>query len=76
MTRNLLTIKQLADKHSAFSQAALRNYIFKSKPIVTSKGTIPGNGFDACMVRVGRKILIDESAFFSWIDRINGKEAA
>jgi hypothetical protein len=25
------------------------------------------NGFDACVVRIGRKILIDESAFFDWI---------
>jgi hypothetical protein len=72
MTRALLTIKQLSDKHKAFSQAALRNYIFKSKAVATNKGTIPGNGFDACMFRVGRKILIDETEFFNWIDGQQG----
>ncbi|MCX7111776.1 MAG: hypothetical protein NTX45_16940 [Proteobacteria bacterium] len=75
MTRNLLTIKQFSDRHKAFSQAAIRNYIFKAAPVITNKATIPGNGFDACMVRIGRKILIDEDAFFSWLDRINGKAA-
>lgn len=27
------------------------------------------NGFDACIRRVGRRVLIDESAFFQWVDR-------
>jgi hypothetical protein len=76
MTRNLLTINQLAAKHPAFTAPAIRNYIFKSSPVVTSKGTVPGNGFDSCIIRIGRKILIDEEKFFHWVDRINGKEAA
>ena len=24
------------------------------------------NGFDACLVRVGKRILVDEEAFFDW----------
>lgn len=26
------------------------------------------NGFNACVVRVGRSVLIDEAAFFEWVD--------
>lgn len=27
------------------------------------------NGFDACIVRVGRRLLINENAFFDWINK-------
>jgi hypothetical protein len=49
--------------------------IFNAQPRVTRKATIPGNGFDACMVRMGRKILIDEEKFFAWLDKQNDKAA-
>jgi len=29
------------------------------------------NGFNACIKRVGRRVLIDESAFFTWIENQN-----
>lgn len=73
--RTLLTVRQFAEKHSAFTQGSLRNLIFNAQPRVTRKATIPGNGFDACMVRMGRKILIDETKFFGWLDQQNGKAA-
>ena len=67
MTAKVLnTVRQHAEKFPAFSQASLRNLIFNAKT----------NGIDAALIRVGRKILIDEAAFFSWLDRINGKKAA
>jgi hypothetical protein len=67
MTAKVLnTVRQHAEKNPAFSQSSLRNLIFNAK----------ANGFDACLVRVGRKILIDEAAFFQWIDSQNGKRAA
>jgi hypothetical protein len=72
MTRNLLTINQFVAKHQAFTAPAIRNYIFKSSSVVTSKGTAPGNGFDSCIKRIGRKILLDENKFFQWIDNQNG----
>lgn len=25
------------------------------------------NGFDSCIVRVGRRLLVDEEAFFKWL---------
>ena len=64
----LLTVRQFSEKHAAFSQSSLRNLIFLSESRKTSKGTIPGNGLDIALVRLGRKVLIDESKFFQWID--------
>jgi hypothetical protein len=26
------------------------------------------NGFDTCIVRAGRRVLIDEQAFFKWLE--------
>lgn len=68
MARQLYTVPQFAERHAIFSEAALRNLIFKAEPRESSKGTIPGNGLASAIVRVGRKVLIDEAAFFSWID--------
>lgn len=30
------------------------------------------NGFDTCLVRVGRRILIDEERFFQWVETQEG----
>ena len=30
------------------------------------------NGFHKCVRRVGRRVLIDESAFFDWVDEQSG----
>jgi hypothetical protein len=65
-SKTLNTVRQHADKFPAFTQGALRNLIFNSK----------ANGFDAVMVRIGRRVLIDENAFFVWVDSLNRKEAA
>ena len=68
--RTLLTVRQFSEKHPAFSQGSLRNLIFLSKPRDTSRGTIHGNGMaDASvLVRLGRRLLIDELKFFQWLD--------
>jgi len=68
-TRTLSTVRQFSEKHPAFSQGAIRNLIFLADERKTSKGTIPGNGLSAALVRIGRKVLIDETRFFEWIDQ-------
>lgn len=70
--RILLSVRQFADKHPAFPQGSLRNLIFLGESRKTSKGTIEGNGLDIALVRIGRKLLIDESKFFQWIDDQQG----
>jgi len=52
------TVKQTAEKHPAFTQNSLRWIIFNSKL----------NGATAFIRKVGRKVLIDDDAFVSWID--------
>ena len=68
-TRTLSTVRQFSEKHPAFSQGAIRNLIFLAEDRKTSKGTIPGNGLSVALVRIGRKLLIDEARFFEWIDQ-------
>ncbi len=64
MSRTLLTVRQFAEKHPAFTQGGLRWQIFHEK----------SNGLaeSGAILRVGGKVLIDESRFFKWIDSQNG----
>ena len=61
--RILLTVRQFSDKHRAFPQGSLRNLIFLAESRKTSKGVIKGNGLNVALVRIGRKLLIDEEKF-------------
>jgi len=58
----LLTVNKFAEKHSAFSEGGLRFYIFNAKE----------NGLEAsgALVRLGRRVLINEPKFFAWIDSL------
>lgn len=67
-SRALWTVRQFSDKHSAFTQGAIRNLIFLAEDRKTSKGIIKGNGLNVALVRIGRKLLIDEAKFFEWVD--------
>ncbi len=71
-SRILLTVRQFSDKHPAFPQGSLRNFIFLAENRNTSRGVIKGNGLDVALVRIGRKLLIDEAKFFQWIDAQQG----
>jgi hypothetical protein len=71
-TRALSTVRQFSEKHAAFSQGALRNLIFLAESRKTSNGVIPGNGLSGALVRIGRKVLIDEAKFFEWIEGQQG----
>ncbi len=62
-SENYLTVKQLANKYEAFSEASLRYWIFHST----------SNNLDKAIRRVGKKILIAENAFLSWIENQGGK---
>lgn len=70
--RTLLTVRQFSNKHEAFPQGSLRNLIFLAESRKTSKGTIECNGLNVALVRIGRKVLIDEEKFFQWIDEQQG----
>ena len=65
LPRTLLTVNQFADKHPAFSVGGLRWQIFNSST----------NGLNSskAIVRLGKRVLIDEEKFFQWIDGQQGK---
>jgi len=72
----LHTVSQFPNAHPAFTPAALRNLIFKAEQRHSSKGAIPGNGLieAGAIVRIGRKVLIDEDRFFEWVRQQNGRQ--
>lgn len=62
-TRAIFTVRQFSERNPAFTELAVRNLIFKAS-------RAPGNGLieAGAIVRIGRKVLIDEVAFFKWVD--------
>ena len=62
----LLTVAQFCDKHPWARPGGLRHAIFNSK----------ANGFDACIVRFGRKLLLDEARVFEWLRARGGELSA
>ncbi|MFP4387187.1 MAG: hypothetical protein ACLFP8_07230 [Alphaproteobacteria bacterium] len=65
--RTLLTVRQFSQKHPAFPEGGLRHKIFYADD---------KNGFARCIRRMGRKVLIDETAFFQWLDEQSGQAAS
>ena len=63
------TIPQFCSDNPAFTQAAMRGLIFKAEPRITHEGTKPGNGLieAGAIIRIGRRVLIDEAKFFEWV---------
>lgn len=59
----LSTVKQFTEKHLAFTNGGLRSLIFNEH-----KNGLAKSG---AVVRVGRKVLIDETKFFTWIELQN-----
>lgn len=68
--RQLLAVRQFSERYPAWSPPALRNLILHADDRLNSRGErIPGNGLlkAGAIVRVGRKVLLDEQGFFRWI---------
>ena len=60
---NLFTVRQLIERHPFLREGGLRWALFHRHR----------NGLEACIKHLGRKILIDEEAFFDWLD---GRDAS
>lgn len=56
-----IPVTQFPNHHPWPPIGGLRHLIFNAK----------SNGFDAVIKRAGRRVLIDEQAFFSWLDKQN-----
>lgn len=57
----LIPINQWHERHPWPPAGGLRHLVFHA----------PKNGFDAVVRRVGRRVLIDEAAFFAWVEKKN-----
>jgi len=55
----VLTFRQAAERYPAFTESSLRWMRFNGRE----------NGFDACTIKVGRRVLLDAEAFRRWLDR-------
>ena len=66
--RNLLRVNQFLEKHSAFTNGQIRWLIFNSKT----------NGLDEAgvIVRLPRRVFIDEDRFFEWLDAQNQRTSS
>jgi hypothetical protein len=56
----LSTVNQFSEKHPAFTRGGLRALIFNENQNGLAKS--------GEIVRIGRKVLINEPKFFSWIE--------
>ncbi|MBI3375005.1 MAG: hypothetical protein HY017_25060 [Betaproteobacteria bacterium] len=68
--RSLLTLAQFGERHPAFPPPVMRPHILNAEDRLNSRGEpISGNGLAeaGAIVRIGRRVLIDEQAFFRWI---------
>ena len=65
------TVEQFSNDNPAFSPSALRNLIFKADERVSTNGVIAGNGLleAGAIIRIGRKVLIDETRFYAWVQK-------
>jgi len=54
------TVKQFCERHPAFAEGGIRHNIFHEKT----------NGLkeSGAIIRNGRRVLIDERKFFSWLE--------
>jgi len=61
---NFLTVNQFTAKQLAFTTGGLRALIFNEHQNGLAKS--------GAIVRIGRKVLIDEIKFFAWVGSQNG----
>jgi len=59
----LVTVNQFVGKHQAFTQGGVRALIFNEHSNGLAKS--------GAVIRLGRKVLIDEILFFDWIKNQN-----
>lgn len=55
--KTFLTVRQLSENYPAFKENGIRFLLFNSKT----------NGFESCVQRVGRRVLIDAEKFEQWV---------
>lgn len=71
----MLTVDTVSQLHPGIKPKTLRKWIFNAKDRkVTVQGrevVVKGNGFNAAIVRVGRKVFIDNARLITWMREQN-----
>lgn len=63
-----LTQAPVASGYSWITVSMLRHWVFQSQSRIAADGAVvAGNGFDACLLRIGRRILIDLDRLNDWL---------
>ncbi len=62
-----LTVNQLVAKYPAFNNGGLRSLIFNEHQNGLAKS--------GAIVRLGRKVMLEENLFFAWVKSQNSKVA-
>ena len=62
------TVKQFSERHPAFTVASLRALIFD--------GNTNGLNESGAVVRINRKVLINEGRFFDWVELKNKQKCS
>ena len=66
----LAAIAELASENPHLPEPTLRDLVYHAEPRLSARGeTIPPNGFAPCIVRIGRRVLIDRDALKMWIEQ-------
>ena len=63
-TTRLIPVTKWSEHHSYPPIGQLRAMVFNAAK----------NGFDHCIRRIGRRVLIDEAAYFEWVAEQNHKQ--
>jgi len=63
LSKRLIPLTQWSTHHSYPPLGQLRALVFNAQT----------NGFDHCIRRIGRRVLIDEAAYFQWVEQQNNK---
>ena len=73
LTYSYKTVEQFSNDNPCFTPSSLRNLIFKANERQSTKGIIAGNGLleAGAIIRIGRKVLINESKFYAWVEAQN-----
>jgi hypothetical protein len=67
--QDLVSIADLAREFPAMSASSIRDLVYHSTARMSARGDpIPPNGFAVCIVRIGKRVLIDRRAFAAWIE--------
>lgn len=73
-SRGVYTLDIFGQRNPAFRPSVMRNLLWRAQDRHSSQGTIKGNGLNIAVIRVGRRIYIDEAKFFEWLKDKNAEQ--